>query len=257
MRKRIYSIVTRGAGDDHVSKTYDIFIMIVALLSITPMMSKTLTPLLSTIDLITVYILFADYIFRWVTYDYVSKREGILPFVLYPVTPFALMDLVSLLPSLGLLGDAFRIVRLFRIFKVLRYSRTFSYIEAVFRKEKETLGYVLIIALSYIFLSALVMFTFEPDTFANFFDALYWATTALTTVGYGDVYPVTTVGKLVSMVSSLFGIAIIALPAGIVTAGFVEAIDEDKKQKKKEAHDQKKAEKAARKTGEDDHEADE
>lgn len=68
------------------------------------------------------------------------------------------------------------------------------------------MGSVLMIAIAYIFISALAMFAYEPDTFDSFFHALYWATTALTTVGYGDVYPVTDVGKLISMVSSLFGI---------------------------------------------------
>ncbi len=76
--------------------------------------------------------------------------------------------------------------------------------------------------------SALAMFAYEPDTFDSFFHALYWATTALTTVGYGDVYPVTDVGKLISMVSSLFGIAVIAMPAGIITSSFMEEISRDK-----------------------------
>jgi len=132
------------------------------------------------------------------------------------------------------------ILRLFRIFKVLRYSKTFQYIARVFKAEKETLGYVLIIALAYIFLSALVMFNYEPDTFNHFFDALYWATTALTTVGYGDIYPVSIVGKFISMVSSLFGIAVIAMPAGIVTAGFMNVFNEDREkaeQKEKESKD--------------------
>ncbi|MEG0115428.1 MAG: potassium channel family protein, partial [Hydrogenoanaerobacterium sp.] len=81
-----------------------------------------------------------------------------------------------------------------------------------------------IIAISYIFVSALAMFCYEPDTFDSFFDALYWATTALTTVGYGDVYPLTHVGQFISMASSLFGIAVIALPAGVITGGFMEEI---------------------------------
>ncbi len=84
------------------------------------------------------------------------------------------------------------------------------------------------IAIAYIFISALAMFAYEPDTFDSFFHALYWATTALTTVGYGDVYPVTDVGKLISMVSSLFGIAVIAMPAGIITSSFMEEISRDK-----------------------------
>ncbi|MEG0214985.1 MAG: potassium channel family protein, partial [Hungatella sp.] len=80
---------------------------------------------------------------------------------------------------------------------------------------------VLVIAVAYIFISALIMFCYEPDTFEDFFESLYWATTALTTVGYGDIYPVSIVGRLISMISSVFGIAVIALPAGVVTSGFM------------------------------------
>lgn len=116
--------------------------------------------------------------------------------------------------------------------KILEYSASFRHIMEVFKKQGRTLFSVLIIAVFYIFLSALIMFVEEPEsTFNDFFHALYWATTALTTVGYGDVYPVTDMGRLISMISSLFGIAVIALPAGIVTAGFVDAIDNDVKER--------------------------
>ena len=72
--------------------------------------------------------------------------------------------------------------------------------------------------------SALVVFNVEPDSFSNFFDAVYWATVSLTTVGYGDIYPVTTIGRIITMLSSIFGIAIVALPAGIITAGYMNEL---------------------------------
>ena len=74
-------------------------------------------------------------------------------------------------------------------------------------------------------LSALVVFNVEPDTFESFFDAIYWAVVSLTTVGYGDIYPVSTLGRIVTMISSVFGVAIIALPAGIITAGFMQELE--------------------------------
>ena len=86
---------------------------------------------------------------------------------------------------------------------------------------------VLTLALAYIIISALVIFNVEPDTFDNFFDAVYWATVSLTTMGYGDIYPVTAAGRIITMLSSLFGIAIVALPAGIVTAGYMEEIEKE------------------------------
>lgn len=72
------------------------------------------------------------------------------------------------------------------------------------------------------------MFQVEPESFNSLFDALYWSTTALTTVGYGDIYPVTVFGKLVSMVSSIVGIAVVALPAGVITGGYIDVIKSEK-----------------------------
>lgn len=238
MRAYIYSIVKKAAPGERLSKLYDFFISAVALLSISPLLFKESNAILDEIDLITVYILFFDYILRWMTHDFASKRRAPWAFVLYPFTPFALIDFVSLLPSLGLLGHGFRILRMLRIFKIFHYSKSFVHVANVFKKERKTLLSVLIIALAYIFVSALAMFSYEPETFSSFFDALYWATTALTTVGYGDVYPISDVGKLISMVSSLFGIAVIAMPAGIVTGGFVEEINRDKESKKQDMREE-------------------
>lgn len=88
---------------------------------------------------------------------------------------------------------------------------------------------VLGIAILYILISALVILNVEPETFDSFFDAVYWATVSLTTVGYGDIYPVTVIGKIVTMISSFMGIAIVALPAGILTSGLMEELNQSKK----------------------------
>lgn len=94
----------------------------------------------------------------------------------------------------------------------------------VLRKQRDSLLVVLFLAVGYIFVTALIMFNVEPETFETFFDSVYWATVSLTTVGYGDVYAVSSFGKLLTMVSALFGIAIVALPAGIITAGYMEEV---------------------------------
>lgn len=95
----------------------------------------------------------------------------------------------------------------------------------VIKNQRVPLLSVLVLAVGYIFLSGLIMFTVEPDSFENFFEALYWATTALTTVGYGDIYPTSGIGRVVSMVSSLAGIAVVALPAGIITSGYMDELN--------------------------------
>lgn len=220
----------RARPGDKLSHVYDIFIVAVAFLSIIPLMFRPqdagpeLTFVLNLVDVVTVYILFFDYIMRWATHDIKTGKKGWRTFVKYPFTPLAIIDLLAILPSLGVLPETFKFLRVLRVTKMFRYSKNLTIVGNVFRAEKNTLLSVLVVALMYIFVSGLIMFVNEPETFDNFFDALYWATTALTTVGYGDVYPTTDLGKFISMASSLFGIAVIALPAGIITGGFLEQI---------------------------------
>lgn len=235
MRSQIFRLISKSHEHDQYSKAYNIYICMAALLSVVPLMFKQTNGILEMLDLVTVYCLFLDYILRWMVADYSAKRiKGKWAFIAYPLTPYAILDLASLLPSLGLIGNGWRVLRMFRITKLFRYSENFTHIVNVMKKEKDRLMSVLAIALGYIFLSALVMFSCETDSFATFFDALYWATTALTTVGYGDVYPVTPIGQLVSMISSIFGIAVIALPAGIITGGFLDELNGKRKEEEPE-----------------------
>lgn len=118
-----------------------------------------------------------------------------------------------------------RTLKVFRAVKFLRYSKNLIILIDVLKKEKKALSAVATMAAAYIVISALVIFNVEPNSFDNFFDAIYWATVSLTTVGYGDIYPVSTLGRIVTMISSLFGIAIIALPSGIITSGYLNEIN--------------------------------
>jgi voltage-gated potassium channel len=113
----------------------------------------------------------------------------------------------------------------------LRYSKSFKDISNVFKKQKKVLLAVVTMAVGYVLVSALVIYNVEPQSFNNFFDAVYWATVSLTTVGYGDIYPVSTIGRVVTMVSSVFGIAIIALPSGVITAGYMAEIKGEAEEK--------------------------
>ena len=149
----------------------------------------------------------------------------------------AIIDLLSILPSINMINKGFkvlktiRLIRTFRvlgIFKSFRYSKNIQIILQVGKNSKKALIAVLYLAISYIFVCALIIFNVEPDSFNTFFDAIYWATISLTTVGYGDIYPITTLGRIITMVSSFMGIAIVALPAGIITAGYMKEIESDK-----------------------------
>lgn len=229
MRNQLYEMVDAG-GDDRPSVIYDSTMMVVIIASLMPMCFKSQSTFLFWLDKFAAGVFIIDYIFRWITADYMYPRLKGRAFVIYPFTIWAIIDLLAILPSVTVLGTGFRILKIlrllrtFRVIKFLRYSKSIRVIINVLKKEKEPLLAVCFMALGYIFLTALIMFSAEPETFENFFDALYWATTALTTVGYGDIYPVTDIGRLVSMVSSLAGIAVVALPAGIITAGYLSAI---------------------------------
>nr|DAX92598.1 MAG TPA: Ion channel [Caudoviricetes sp.] len=242
-RLKIYNLVdvVDTTGDDIPNfDFYDFFMMGVIFTSIIPLLFKEDTPLLVMIDKITVIIFIIDYILRWITADIRDKSNSLFSFVKYPFTLMALMDLLSIIPSLTSLNASLKLLKIFRVmrtfkmiralkvFKVARaakYSKSLSIIIEVFKNSKEPLLAVGTLSAAYVFISALVIFNVEPDSFKTFFDAVYWAIVSLTTVGYGDIYPTTTIGRAVAMVSSIFGIAIVALPAGIITAGYMQALE--------------------------------
>ena len=233
MRKRIFQILETGEDKDRPSQIYDVFMMIAIIVSIAPLAIKIENTYTIVIDRTTVIIFIIDYLLRLLTADYKLKK-GALSFVRYPFTLMAIVDLISILPSLSILSRGFRVLkvarlvrtlRVFRVFKAFRYSKNITILINVFRKQKDSLFVVCWLALGYIVITALIMFNFEPDTFDTFFDAIYWATLSLTTVGYGDIYATSVIGKIITMISALFGIAIVALPAGIITAGYMNEVE--------------------------------
>mgnify|MGYP000047888828 FL=1 len=224
MRKKIYNILNQNA-------IYDTFMFAVIIMSIIPLAFVKQQSWMTLIDRITVIIFIVDYILRWFVADKLSNKLN--KFILYPLTPMAIIDLLSILPSITLLNSSFKLLKIFRLFrslrllkilKLVRYSKSITMICNVFKRQKETFITILVMAITYILVSALVIINVEPETFPTYFDALYWATISLTTVGYGDVYAVTTIGKIITMISSFLGIAVVALPAGIITSGLMDEL---------------------------------
>ena len=214
MRKRIYEIIEVAREGDRLSNVYDVFMMVVITLSLLPLMFKESYPVLVAID-----------------------------FLRYPFSFMAIIDLLSILPSLTFLNASFKVLRVlrlmralrvFRVLRAVRYSKSIRIIGAVLKRSKTELIAVGTLAVAYILISALVIFNAEPDSFDDFFEAVYWATVLLTTVGYGDIYPVTAIGRAIAMASSLFGIAIVALPAGIITAGYMKELEKEKLEEQEE-----------------------
>lgn len=236
MRKRIYEIIEHSNGSDVLSSIYDYLIISVIISSLVPLAFKADIYAFVIIERVSVSIFIIDYVLRFLTADFKFNKKSAISFLRYPFSLFAIIDLLSILPSLTMLNSGFKLLRLLRmaralrvlrVFKSFRYSKSMGIIMAVFRKQKTSLMAVCALAAGYILVSALIIFNVEPDSFNTFFDAMYWATVSLTTMGYGDIYPITTIGRVVTMVSSVFGIAIVALPAGIITAGYMNEIGTD------------------------------
>ncbi len=238
MRKKIYEVIQPGDNESKASSIYDIFMMIVIVVSLVPLAFKNNeTGIFLKIDMACVIIFIIDYLARLLTADFKLNR-GAASFFIYPFTPMAIIDLLCILPSLHILRSGFRILKIFRLFrtfrvfrafKMIRYSKSINIIIDVIKDQRTPLLAVCTLAVGYVLVAALVIFNVEPETFHTFFDAVYWATVSLTTVGYGDIYPVTIAGRIVTMLSSFVGIAIIALPSGIITAGYMEEINNENK----------------------------
>ena len=234
MRKRIFDIIEVSKDGDRVSAFYDFFMIFVIVVSLVPLAFKEETTAFIVIDKTCVVIFIVDYLLRWLTADYKFNNASALSFARYPFSFMAIIDLLSILPSLSIISRGFKILRLlriframrvFRVFKAMRYSKNLQIILTVLKKSKRPLIAVCVLAGGYILVAALVIFNVEPDTFNNFFEAIYWATISLTTVGYGDIYPTSEIGRVFTMLSSFLGIAIVALPAGIITAGYMTEIE--------------------------------
>lgn len=229
--------------DSKLSVLYDWIMLISIMVSIIPLMFHHDSALFRVFDVAPCSIFIIDYILRWMTADIRSGKKGITPFLVYPFQPMAIIDLLSILPTFTIVKEAFkvgrfvRLMKIARVIKVVRYYEPLAIVTNVIKKQRVLLTTVLSLAIFYVFVTALIMFNIDdqidPETgqalFHSFFDAFYWAACTLTTVGYGDIYPISTIGRVISIISSMVGIAIIALPSGIITAGYMDEINDRKR----------------------------
>lgn len=232
MKKKIFEMVDVAGSDNIATSFYDFLMLFCIILSVIPLAFKSSNKLFEVIDFVTTGIFLIDYFLRLYTAD-LKLKKGVLSYFIYPITPMAIIDLLSILPSFLAVSAGFRLLRflrigrtfrVFRALKVVRYSHSLQIILRVIKNQKEPLLAVVVLAIGYVLISALVVFNVEPETFPTFFDAVYWATVSLTTIGYGDIYPVTLAGRIVTMLSSIIGIAVVAMPSGIITAGYLDVI---------------------------------
>ena len=233
IRQKIYDIVELKEVNSLASRLYNQFMLILVVISMLPLAFKADYAIFAITDVVVVSVFIVDYLLNWLTADIRFGQRGIWPFIRYPFSLPGIVDMLSILPALAFIHDGFRLLRITRglrilrmlsVFKLVHHSQNMVLVVRTLKESRDSLLAVGYLAVGYILVSSLIIFNVEPQTFPTFFDALYWATVSLTTVGYGDIYPVSTIGRCVTMFSSLLGIALIALPAGIVTAGYLNAL---------------------------------
>ena len=242
MRKRLYDIIEPQTKASKLSNVYDISMIVIIVLSFLPLVFKAEPAPVRAIDTFCVVIFCLDYLLRWITADYRFGKPGAASFLRYPFSLMAIIDLLTILPSVITLNSAFRalrIMRLLRALRVLRVVRLFRYSEIigrlkrVFYAQRHSFTIVMLATAGYIIMIAMIMFQAEPEIFGNFLDAVYWSAVSITTIGYGDIVPTTMIGQVVTSISALIGIAVIALPAGIFTAGYMEELRKEEEEEER------------------------
>ena len=229
-REQVFNIVEPFSKKHPASRTYDRAMVAVTLLSFVPLVfhNEVVWPLM-IINIFCAIVFIIDYILRFITADYRYGERSTWSFVRYPFSPLAIIDLVVILSVLTGLNSGFRLLRTARLLHVVRifqHSRSLQLIKIVLKRAGRPLLFVASVAAIYIFVVAAIMFNEEPQQFPTFMDAIYWAVTSMATVGYGDIVPVTEMGRAITVISTLVGLAVFALPTSVITAEYVAVVNE-------------------------------
>ena len=193
-------------------------------------------------EILSTTIFSAEYLGRlWTCVEEERYQHPLWGRLRYIFTPMALVDLIAILPFyLGVMIDTskvdarfvrgIRLFRLFRLFKIGRYSQSINQLINVFARKREELAITFFAVMIMLILSSSIIYLVkhkaQPEAFSSIPSAMWWGVATLTTVGYGDVYPITALGKFFGAIIALLGVGIVALPAGIIASGFNEAIQD-------------------------------
>ena len=242
-RKRLFDIIQIGNTSDRPSRYFDIFIAVVIIANISVLFLETFQSLseyfglFDAIDDITVSIFIVEYILRIWTADFLfpEQKRGVAIFR-FITSANGIIELLTILPFFFLSGMVvfrmLRVVRIFHLFRLNSHYDSFSVIRTVLNEKKNQILSSLFIIFIVIMASSLLMYNVEnkvqPESFENAFSGLWWSVSTILTIGYGDIYPVTILGKVLGVIISFLGVFAVALPTGIISAGFVEQYQEMK-----------------------------
>ena len=241
-RQRIFKMVSVGVVDDRINQSYDVISTAMLLINLCGAFAGTFDSvemqhglLLKQIEAVTVAFFALDYVLRMYTAPCLYPDErGYKPYLRYAVSGAGIIDLMSFLPYYLPLffpagAVAFRLIRVARILRLFRINAYYDSLnvisEVITGKSQQLLSSVFIITVLML-ASSLAMYSIEheaqPEVFRNAFSGLWWAVSTLLTVGYGDIYPVTPMGKAFGILITFLGVGMVAIPTGIISAGFVE-----------------------------------
>ncbi len=241
-KKRIFDIIQIGNVSDLPSRLFDIVITIVIITSLLTSILVTFDEfkpykeILDVIELVTIIIFTIEYILRlWTSdllYPHRSKGGAVLAFVfsftgLIDLLTFFPYYLPFVFPAGAVAFRIFRVIRIFRLFKINQRYDAFNVIIDILNEKKKQLFSSMVMILILMVAASLCMYSLEheaqPEVFKNAFSGIWWATSTLLTIGYGDIYPITLGGRIMAIVISFLGVGMVAIPTGIISAGFVES----------------------------------
>jgi voltage-gated potassium channel len=250
IKQRLYDIFEKDLPDDKVGKVIDNLVFFTIMINIVAVILESVAEikeqhamLFWRIETVSVVLFTVEYLIRVWVCDINEKYRGFWGRIKYILTPMALVDLFAILPFYLPLFFRFdlrflrvlRMLRLLRVFKLGRYSSALRTLSRVLYSKREELFITLVVVFILLVVASSVMYYVEseaqPKAFSSIPASMWWGIATLTTVGYGDIYPITPVGKFVGAIISIMGIGLFALPAGILGSGFVEEL-QNKKQSK-------------------------
>lgn len=242
---------TDASGGRVASRIFDTMIMTLIVFSVLSVFICTfripewLFRILIRIEFVSIIIFTVEYALRIWTANYLFPELGpIRSRIRYITSHMAIIDLISILPFIlpilhtyNLVGvRVFRLVRLLRVFKLNRYSDALAAIGDVFRSKAQQIVASIFFVFIILILASLLIYYAEhdaqPDQFENAFSGLWWAVATLTTVGYGDIYPITPLGRVLGAIIAILGIGMVAVPTSILSSGFMEKLEKHASGKK-------------------------
>lgn len=251
LKQKIFEVIQPAETGWTLSRIFDLSIILMIAVSVVSVFIATfdlpedVRSVLAEIEMITVVIFSAEYLLRFWTANYLyPELSAWKARCKYVSSPSSLIDLLAILPfylpfllPINLLSlRSIRLLRLLRVFKMNRYTDELISVGEVFKKKYRQLVASFFLVSVLLIIASLLIYNVEhdvqPEKFENAFSGIWWAVATLTTVGYGDIYPITATGRIIAAIIAILGIGMVAIPTGILSSGFIEHLNEEQPDEK-------------------------